>query len=172
MSDTYKENENAGADEIYDTSAAKMSSRSTRSPEDDGKIYGTDEDDVIDGGIGNDTIRGYGGNDTLIGGVGDDDLEGDDGDDTLIDGSGADRFELVLDGSRDRVTDFSVSQGDKIRIDTANGTEDSYQDLGLAISGNNNITHLEYHGKTVMTLTGISVSDVILGSFDTYFDVV
>ena len=72
MSDTYKENENAGADEIYDTSGAAISSRSTRSPEDDDRIDGTDGDDVLDGGIGNDVIRGYGGNDTLYGGDGTD----------------------------------------------------------------------------------------------------
>ena len=142
MSDTYKENENAGADEIYDTSGAAISSRSTRRPEDDDRIDGTDGDDVLDGGIGNDVIRGYGGDDTLYG------------------GSGADRFELVLDGSSDRVTDFSVSQGDKIRIDTADGTEDSYQDLGFSVTGNSNITYFHYQGKTVLTLSVIDTSDL------------
>ena len=154
MSDTYKENENAGADEIYDTSAAAMSSRSTRSPEDDDRINGTDEDDTLSGNRHANILDGGDGNDTLTG------------------GSGADRFELVLDGSRDRVTDFSVSQGDKIRIDTANGTEDSFQELGLGISGNTSVTHLQHQGEIVMTLSGIDASDVILGSFNTYFDVV
>ena len=93
------------------------------------------------------------------------------GNDTLTGGSGADRFELVLDGSSDRVTDFSVSQGDKIRIDTADGTEDSYQDLGFSVTGNSNITYFHYQGKTVLTLSGIDASDLLSSSFDTYFDV-
>ena len=142
---------------------------------------GDERDNVITGGHGDDVLSGYGGHDTihggnrhdiLNGGEGDDDLYGGDGNDTLTGGSGADRFELVLDGSRDRVTDFSVSQGDKIRIDTANGTEDSFQELGLGISGNTSVTHLQHQGEIVMTLSGIDASDVILGSFNTYFDVV
>ena len=142
---------------------------------------GDERDNVITGGHGDDVLSGYGGHDTihggnrhdiLNGGEGDDDLYGGDGNDTLTGGSGADRFELVLDGSRDRVTDFSVSQGDKIRIDTANRTEDSFQELGLGISGNTSVTHLQHQGEIVMTLSGIDASDVILGSFNTYFDVV
>ena len=133
---------------------------------------GDERDNVITGGHGDDVLSGYGGHDTIHGGNRHDILNGGEGDDDLYGGSGADRFELVLYGSRDHVTDFSVSQGDKIRIDTANGTEDSFQELGLGISGNTSVTHLQHQGEIVMTLSGIDASDVIIGSFNTYFDVV
>lgn len=136
------------------------------------ELHGREGRDNLYGGSGDDRVFGGKDNDRVFGGEGHDLLRGGDGNDTLTGGSGADRFELVLDGSRDRVTDFSVSQGDKIRIDTANGTEDSFQELGLGISGNTSVTHLQHQGEIVMTLSGIDASDVILGSFNTYFDVV
>ena len=133
---------------------------------------GNEQNNNLAGDVGDDNLIGKEGNDELHSREGRDNLYGGSGDDRVFGGSGADRFELVLDGSRDRVTDFSVSQGDKIRIDTANGTEDSFQELGLGISGNTSVTHLQHQGEIVMTLSGIDASDVILGSFNTYFEVV
>ena len=110
-----------------------------------------------------DTLTGNGSANILNGGAGDDELAG---------GSGADKFELVLDGSSDTIWDFSVSQGDKIRIDTNTGTEDSLQDLGFSIAGNSSAAKIVYQAETVLTLTGVSASDMLSGSFDTYFEVV
>ncbi|MFD1259670.1 calcium-binding protein [Entomomonas asaccharolytica] len=53
-------------------------------------LYGTDENDYIDGKEGNDTIYGRAGNDILIGGPGDDKLYGEAGDDRLEAGEGDD----------------------------------------------------------------------------------
>ena len=151
---------------------------------------GDERDNVITGGHGDNVLSGYGGHDTihggnrhdiLNGGEGDDDLYGSagtdtlnsgSGQDTLTGGSGADIFELVLDGGADQITDFSVSQGDKIRIDTDAGTEDSLQDLGFSITGNSNAANIVYQSETILTLTGVSASDMLSASFDTYFDVV
>lgn len=56
----------------------------------DNTIYGTDENDEIDGGVGEDLLSGRDGNDKLIGGVGSDMLLGGDGDDILVGGEGND----------------------------------------------------------------------------------
>ena len=172
MSDTYKENENEGENEIYDTSEARMSSRSTRNPENDDWLEGADGDDILDGGAGDDMLHGGAGNDTLIGGSGADILNSGSGQDTLTGGSGADIFKLVLDGGADQITDFSVSQGDKIHIDIDTGTEDSLQDLGFSITGNSNAANIVYQSETILTLSGVSASDMLSASFDTYFEVV
>jgi len=47
-------------------------------------IYGTEGDDVIDGGLGNDNIFAFGGNDVIFGG---------DGDDLIVGGSGIDHIQ-------------------------------------------------------------------------------
>ena len=47
-------------------------------------------DDYIDGGAGNDELRGMYGDDTIYGGTGADDVRGEAGDDTLFGGDGAD----------------------------------------------------------------------------------
>ncbi len=49
--------------------------------------------DVLDGGEGNDTLDGVWGNDTLLGGAGNDNLYGNEGDDMLNGGSGDDDLE-------------------------------------------------------------------------------
>ena len=142
---------------------------------------GDERDNVITGGHGDDVLSGYGGHDTihggnrhdiLNGGAGADTLNSGSGQDTLTGGSGADIFELALDGGADQITDFSVSQGDKIRIDTDTRTEDSLQDLGFSITGNSNAANIVYQSETILTLTGVSASDMLSASFDTYFEVV
>jgi Ca2+-binding RTX toxin-like protein len=78
------------------------------------RLFGTDGDDVIEGGDekdqlfgsnGNDVLRGGAGNDTLNGYDGDDVLEGGDGNDTFVPGRGNDQ----LDGGEgnDYLDDFS-----------------------------------------------------------------
>lgn len=78
-------------------------------------------DDVLDGGKGNDSLSGSAGDDTLIGGTGRDTLVGGDGADVMTGGIHADRFRLGLDATGgagiDVVTDFSVSDHDRIILD-------------------------------------------------------
>uniref|UniRef100_UPI00311FA3CA immunoglobulin-like domain-containing protein n=1 Tax=Vibrio cholerae TaxID=666 RepID=UPI00311FA3CA len=86
------------------------------------------KDDTLIGGAGNDILFGQGGNDSLDGGVGKDTLYGGSGNDILIGGlgndiltggSGDDLFKWVvgdLDGSTDRITDFHLSENDKIDL--------------------------------------------------------
>ena len=56
----------------------------------DDNLKGGNGDDIISGGGGDDFLQGKAGNDTLDGGSGDDKLHGDAGDDTLIGGQGDD----------------------------------------------------------------------------------
>lgn len=73
--------------------------------------------DTVDGGAGADTLRGGQSADVLSGGVGDDQFWGDLGDDTMTGGEGADVFHVPLQASADMITDFVVSEGDRVQID-------------------------------------------------------
>ena len=84
-----------------------------------------DTTDVLEGGNGNDTLRGYGGDDTLSGGNGNDSLDGYKGDDRLVGGAGADVlvFRNIHDGGavpdgEDLIADFTRGQ-DKFLYDVS-----------------------------------------------------
>ncbi|WP_412034573.1 immunoglobulin-like domain-containing protein, partial [Vibrio cholerae] len=82
-------------------------------------LFGQGGNDRLDGGVGKDTLYGGSGNDTLIGGNDNDILIGGLGNDILTGGSGEDLFKWVdgdLDGSTDRITDFHLSEKDKIDL--------------------------------------------------------
>jgi Ca2+-binding RTX toxin-like protein len=71
----------------------------------------------LDGGSGNDILRGANGSsDILHGGSGNDKLNGGGGKDTLTGGTGADVFIFNNISSIDHVTDFNKAQGDKIDL--------------------------------------------------------
>jgi Ca2+-binding RTX toxin-like protein len=97
---------------------------------------GEEDDDILDGGAGNDGLEGgdgsdglYGGDgrdslfgdsgdDALFGEAGNDWLEGNDGDDTLAGGDGADSFVFFLNGEgADLISDFSLADRDRIVLD-------------------------------------------------------
>ncbi|MER0359395.1 Ig-like domain-containing protein [Vibrio vulnificus] len=83
----------------------------------DDQIRGTDNNDIILGHAGNDVLDGGLGDDLLFGGSGSDLLIGGLGNDILTGGDGADIFKWVdMETARDRVTDFNVSQGDKLDL--------------------------------------------------------
>lgn len=103
-------------------------------PNGDDLLIGTEGPDSLNGLEGNDTLIGAGGNDVLIGGGDADVLKGDLGRDTLMGGSQADRF--VFSGptkrialktstlrSRDFISDFNYSQGDRFQLDFDNNLE-------------------------------------------------
>lgn len=83
------------------------------------KLWGQDGNDLLRGGAGRDTLDGGAGNDTLQGGGGNDWLNGGTGDDVMTGGTGADAFVFGAGYGRDRVTDFDVAQGDRLRLDDA-----------------------------------------------------
>lgn len=115
--------------------------------------------DSIDGGLGNDTLSGAAGNDSLIGndgndsllgglgndvltgGLGNDWMSGDQGNDTLTGGAGADKFYGYVGGGIDRVTDFSLSEGDRVvlKLGTAYSVIHSGSDTIVDMGGGNQV---------------------------------
>jgi len=94
----------------------------TGGPGNESLLRGSSEPDSIDGGPGNDELRGEDAADVLDGGEGDDVLAAGDGDDVLTGGPGVDRF-LGASGSdilfaRDGVADVEINGGPG--ADTAN----------------------------------------------------
>lgn len=86
-------------------------------------IAGTSKADQLAGLSGRDWLKGWGGNDALSGGRGADILTGGGGADVLTGGAGADRFDYdriqestVRSSGRDRITDFSHAQHDRIDL--------------------------------------------------------
>jgi Ca2+-binding RTX toxin-like protein len=84
-------------------------------------LYGFGGNDTIFGGAGNDRLFGMGGNNRLNGGPGNDQLHGGPGNNTLTGGAGADRFwfDTALNTGVDKITDFTLSQHDKIVLSKA-----------------------------------------------------
>lgn len=74
--------------------------------------------DTILAGASLDTVRGGQGDDSIDGGSGNDWLSGDLGADTITGGLGADIFHSFNTAGVDRITDFSVGQGDKVLLDS------------------------------------------------------
>ena len=68
----------------------------------------------MDGGLGEDYLKGESGNDNLIGGSGPDLLNGGDGNDTLTGGLDSDIFRMSK--GNDTVTDFRPGDSDKIEL--------------------------------------------------------
>ena len=86
-------------------------------------IAGTGRADALAGLSGRDWLKGGAGRDTLSGGAGADILTGGAGADVLTGGAGADRFDYnslsestVGSPGRDRITDFSQAQRDRIDL--------------------------------------------------------
>jgi serralysin len=100
-------------------------------------VYGNLGDDTCNGDAGNDIVRGGQGNDLCAGGLGDDFVSGDRGDDTLSGGAGADVFHSFAEAGIDRVTDFSVAEGDRVQLDpgTAFTVSQAGADTVITMSG-------------------------------------
>ena len=79
------------------------------------KLYGSDQDDELDGGANSDNLSGFGGNDVLYGGNFDDSLDGGTGDDQLIGGKGND---VVMGGSGSDRYYFGRGDGEDTIIET------------------------------------------------------
>ena len=99
--------------------------------------------------------------------------------DGLAGGSGADIFVLdKSDSGTDIITDFSVSDGDKIRIDTANGSrDDTIAELnraGYYIRDNTthtNITNAD-NSHIYLTINDLDHNDITDSSFGSYFEII
>ena len=115
--------------------------------------------DSINGNLGADTIEGgaagahlWGGqgDDVIIGGAGADWISGDRGQNTVTGGGGADVFHGLASGFQ-RVTDFSLAQGDRVQIDAGVG-------FHISQSGADTVVALDGGGQVV--LAGVQASSL------------
>lgn len=123
-------------------------------PTDDNQsIYGTELDDVLDGGGGDDYLHGNGGNDVLLGGTGNDNLYGGNGNDTLRGGDGVD---YLSGGQGD---DFLAGGKGDDQL-TGDGGDDTYHyDRG---DGLDTVNAYSMSGNDVVELgPGLTAADVV-----------
>jgi len=120
-------------------------------------LKGTNVNDSFDGAAGNDTLLGGGGGDILSGGGGDDRLDGGTGNDTLTGGAGADAFVWnARSGGIDRVTDFDPAR-DKIVIE---GVETWQQILAAAGRSLDSRHTTITFGSNKLTIENVKLADL------------
>lgn len=118
-------------------------------------ILGSPYNDTLTGNTQANIINGGAGNDTLSGGSGDDVLIGCLGADTLTGGAGSDKFKFSLSGldsNIDHITDFSISDNDKLELNSilfgydpfASAIEDF---VSLTTSGTNTVLSVDRDGS-------------------------
>ncbi|OHB26912.1 MAG: hypothetical protein A2790_13720 [Phenylobacterium sp. RIFCSPHIGHO2_01_FULL_69_31] len=117
-------------------------------------VYGNLGADTCEGGDGNDVVRGGQDNDLINGGGGADYVSGDKGSDTVTGGAGADIFHTFGDAGVDRVTDFSLAEGDRVQVDP--GTQYTVSQVGAD-------TVISMTGGGQMTLVGVQMSSLTAG---------
>jgi phospholipase/lecithinase/hemolysin len=114
-------------------------------------VYGNLGDDNCNGGVESDIVRGGQGNDSLNGESGDDWLSGDLGNDTVTGGAGGDIFHTFGAAGLDQVTDFRLSEGDRVQLDP--GTQ-----YALAQVGADTVVSMTGGGQ--MVLVGVTLSSL------------
>jgi len=112
---------------------------------------------LIDGGIGNDTLRGTMGDDTILGGVGNDSLRGGNGNDTLQGGAGSD----TLDGMGGNDLLLGEDQNDTLIGGDGDDTINGGAGDDSALGGDGNDSILGSFGRD--TLLGDAGNDTLLG---------
>lgn len=126
-------------------------------------IKGLDGGDLLLGGIGNDQIFGFGGNDVLDGGAGRDSLFGGSGDDVLRPDTGATGRDTIDGGDGIDTLDYSTSAATRgVRIDlgitTAQATQGAGRDTILNVE---NVTGTGFADR----ITGSDAANMLLGGF-------
>lgn len=117
-------------------------------------VQGGADNDVVFGDRGDDTVRGGQGDDQVFGGDGDDYLSGDRGSDTVSGGAGADTLHAFGDAGLDRILDFSLAEGDRVRLDV--GTT-----FTLAEAGDDTVISLG--GGAQVVLAGVQLASLTDG---------
>jgi Ca2+-binding RTX toxin-like protein len=119
----------------------------------DDLVYGNLGADTCEGGAGADTIRGGQQDDVLVGGAGADYLSGDRDNDTVTGGDGADIFHTFGDAGIDRVTDFSLAEGDRVMVDPGDvfTVAQAGADTVISMAGGGQMVLV---GVTMTSLTG------------------
>lgn len=122
-------------------------------------VYGNLGNDTCEGGDGNDIVRGGQNDDVLRAGGGADYVSGDRGDDTVWGGTGADDFHSFGDAGTDRVMDFSLAEGDRVRLDI--GTT-----YTVAQVGSDTVVNMNGGGQVILvgvTMTSLTGNWIFVG---------
>ncbi len=114
-------------------------------------INGNLGNDTVHGGSGGDSLRGGQGDDVIVGGAGADWITGDLGSNTLTGGQGSDTFHASAGTSV--VTDFAVSQGDRVEVDHGVTYQTSQSGADAHIDFSNG-GHLVLQNVQLSALTG------------------
>ncbi|PRY24256.1 putative secreted protein (type I secretion substrate) [Aliiruegeria haliotis] len=132
------------------------------------KLFGGQGNDKLGGGRDNDVLLGGRGDDVLKASLGDDLLRGGGGTDRLLGGAGSDIFVFAGSFGTDTITDFSVSDGDVIRMLSGNGEAHSLTAFkNAARNESGSVTYdLDNDGLNVIILEGITMGELTAGSFD------
>jgi Ca2+-binding RTX toxin-like protein len=135
-----------------------------------GKLVGTNKDDILRGGAGNDHLVGGNGNDVLIGGAGEDILDGGAGNDTfIIEGNdpspnyfiGGSGYDQILGGAGDdvvRMTDFTG----KYHVELIDGGGGRNRIEGTA--GADKLDFRTTELRNIEAIDGLAGDDLIHGS--------
>ena len=115
-------------------------------------VGGSDTGNVMFGGVGDDTLSGYGGTDILDGGL---------GDDTLTGGADNDRFVFdALGWGNDVITDYSSAEGDRVAIEHV-GRDEFMARMTSDTSGPEGSLLVSYGGETITFFGFTDVSQVM-----------
>jgi len=161
------------------------------------RLSGGDDNDRLYGDAGADNITGEGGSDAIYGGDDKDTINGGDGNDLIYGGGGADQitggagadrfvYETVADSSyaatsRDKILDFSHSEGDRINLTAIDakpgGADDAFKivaaftgaggELRITASGGDWLAAMDLNGDKVadMGITVVSSTQLVASDF-------
>ena len=126
------------------------------------RLLGTDADEDIIGREGDDYLVGSGGNDRLEGGNGWDRLRGGPGNDRLTggpdEGDEANSFVFGPRDGNDRITDFSIPQGDLLYFGAKGRASPEVLE---AVTENGSGDAVLTYDQTTITLSGVPPADVL-----------
>ena len=132
----------------------------------DNVVTGFDgSDDVINGQGGNDRLTGLGGDDTLRGESGDDVLYGGAGNDTLTGGTGRDVFAIAAGKGADTMTDFNLSENDRIGLAGGLTVNQLLITQGTGSDSNNTLISVASSDELLATLLGVQANTITSAAF-------
>ena len=131
----------------------------------DDVLVGEGGDNALYGNAGSDLLYGLGGDDLVHGEDGDDLVDGGAGNDLLYGGSGADVFVWVAGTDNDLVADFSIAQGDVLRLEGTGYS--SFTDLvnAGALGEQNGSAYVAFASDQGITLENVALADLTASQF-------
>jgi Ca2+-binding RTX toxin-like protein len=119
-------------------------------------LSGTEQNDTIFGGRGDDTIDGLGGNDRIYGGDDSDNLQGGAGNDILYTGSGANN---ILAGGTGNDTFYVDAEGTTVTEAANGGTDTIFTSVDIALAGGSEIETINTADSNAIDGLSITGSD-------------